>query len=299
VPPVLAELADRWRPIFAAAVFTGAREGELCGLRKTDVDLSARQVTFARSWGRQTTKSGKARTVPIHPELEPFIRAALDASPSALVFPRPDGGMMSEETDFSGVLRRALGRAGLVTGYRHVCRARVNAAGVRDRTAPRCEHAEAAPDRGLRRCPVHGDKLWPVAQVRPIRFHDLRHTCASLLLQSGVTLPTVSRILGHADVRLTLDRYGHLAPEFMRAELEKLTLLPLPPPAPGDQVKTQIRAVAGVDGALVGRGAEGELDDAAGQATPQEKTPGVSGRWVHRKMERETGFEPATLSLGS
>ncbi len=141
--------------------------------------------------------------------------------------------MHSEDLDFSGVLRRALARAGIVTGYLHVCRARVNASGKRDRTAPRCAHSELAPDKALRRCPIHGDRLWPRAQVRPIRFHDIRHTCASLLLQSGCSLPAVSRILGHADVRITLERYGHLAPDFMRAEVEKLRLgLAAPEPAP-------------------------------------------------------------------
>lgn len=34
-------------------------------------------------------------------------------------------------------------------------------------------------DIGIRRCSVHGAKLWPKPKVRPIRFHDLRHTTAS------------------------------------------------------------------------------------------------------------------------
>ncbi len=224
VGPVLAALAPRWRPIFAAAIYTGGREGELCGLRKADIDLGAARLTFARSWGRDTTKNGKARAVPVHPELLPVLRQAVDSSPSDLVFPRPDGLMHSENVDFPGILRRALARAGIVAGYQHVCRARVNGEGKRDRSAPRCAHAELAPDPAPRRCLVHGDRLWPKARVRQIRFHDLRHTCASLLLQSGCSLPAVSLILGHGDVRITLDRYGHLAPDFMRGEIEKLRL---------------------------------------------------------------------------
>jgi len=296
---VLEALAPAWRPLFATAIYTGARQGELCGLRKTDVDLSGGFVTFTRSWDRPSTKSGKARTVPVHTELVPYLRAALDGSPSALAFPRPDGRMHSEETDFPAILRRALKRADIVTGYRHVCRARVDADGKRDPKAARCGHVVEAQDREIRRCPVHVDKLWPSAQVRKIRFHDLRHTCASLMLQAGVTIVAVSRILGHADVRITLDRYGHLAPDFMRAEIEKLTLAPASEaPAPLAEV-VPLRAVAGANRALVGRDDEDPTEPPPHRPGGQRKRPGVTGPFVKPNLERETGFEPATLSLGS
>lgn len=48
---------------------------------------------------------------------------------------------------------------------------------------------------------------------RRVRVHDLRHTYASLALQRGVPLLTVSRQLGHASIQITGDVYGHLAPE--------------------------------------------------------------------------------------
>jgi integrase len=44
------------------------------------------------------------------------------------------------------------------------------------------------------------------------RFHDLRHTCASLLLASGEQPLVVSRMLGHHLVQFTLDTYGHPMP---------------------------------------------------------------------------------------
>jgi integrase len=44
------------------------------------------------------------------------------------------------------------------------------------------------------------------------RFHDLRHTCASLLLASDESPLVVSRMLGHHSVAFTLDTYGHLMP---------------------------------------------------------------------------------------
>ena len=43
-----------------------------------------------------------------------------------------------------------------------------------------------------------------------IRFHELRHSCASLLLNSGFTLKDVQEWMGHADIKMTADIYGHL-----------------------------------------------------------------------------------------
>ena len=45
-----------------------------------------------------------------------------------------------------------------------------------------------------------------------IRFHDLRHTCATLLLTKGVHLKFVQELLGHATISITLDRYSHVIP---------------------------------------------------------------------------------------
>lgn len=53
-------------------------------------------------------------------------------------------------------------------------------------------------------------RLLKDANVRPIRFHDLRHSAASLLIASGVELVEVSMLLGHAELRTTSDIYGHL-----------------------------------------------------------------------------------------
>lgn len=50
------------------------------------------------------------------------------------------------------------------------------------------------------------------AGLRAIRFHDLRHTSASLLLAAGVNIKEVQAQLGHASAQVTLDVYGHLMP---------------------------------------------------------------------------------------
>ncbi len=43
-----------------------------------------------------------------------------------------------------------------------------------------------------------------------IRFHDLRHTCATMALQNGVDVKTVSSMLGHYSAGFTLDTYAHV-----------------------------------------------------------------------------------------
>ena len=65
-------------------------------------------------------------------------------------------------------------------------------------------------------------KLWPKAKVRQIRFHDLRHTTASLLMMAGVNPGAVQRILRHSDPRITTETYGHHQPDYLRSEIDRL-----------------------------------------------------------------------------
>jgi integrase len=55
-------------------------------------------------------------------------------------------------------------------------------------------------------------RLLEVSGTQRIRFHDLRHTHASLLLVRGVHPKVVSERLGHASIVITLDTYSHLMP---------------------------------------------------------------------------------------
>ena len=61
-----------------------------------------RLITVCRSHGRDTTKGGHADVIPIAIELLPYLRSAIDTSPSALVFPREDGTMMRPDVDLEG-----------------------------------------------------------------------------------------------------------------------------------------------------------------------------------------------------
>jgi integrase len=49
-----------------------------------------------------------------------------------------------------------------------------------------------------------------------MRFHDLRHTAATLLLGQGVNPKVVSEVLGHAQVAITLEIYSHVLPDMQQ-----------------------------------------------------------------------------------
>jgi integrase len=53
------------------------------------------------------------------------------------------------------------------------------------------------------------ERLCVAGGVRRIRFHDLRHTCATLAQASGMPVERLSKMLGHADVKITLSIYTH------------------------------------------------------------------------------------------
>lgn len=190
-------IAEPARLMYAVAIYTGLRKGELWGLRWRDVQLEhvSPHVMVRRSRSGPT-KTGKHRAVP----LLPAARAALTrlreldrvASAEALVFP------------FEGEMR-----------------ARANHAGWRSRWK--------VTDRGLR---VWQEGHREIAGIdRPVRFHDLRHTCASHLRMGSWTerpmdLGDIQAWLGHSSQAMSL-RYAHLAPDYLLGRA-----VPKPAPAP-------------------------------------------------------------------
>jgi len=68
----------------------------------------------------------------------------------------------------------------------------------------------------------HFHKCLEKAGLRRIRFHDLRHTFASLLIQNGESLAYVKDQLGHSSIKMTVDVYGHLVPGANRAAVNRL-----------------------------------------------------------------------------
>jgi integrase len=164
------------------AVVTGARRGELCALRWSDVDLGAAAVTIARSMAEDRggrlvekgTKTHAERLVSIDHETAAVMRQQLDRCQAAsaacgVVLPRlafvfsrkPDGSKPMHPNDATaafGLLRAQLGISG-------------------------------------------------------IRLHDLRHFAATRLLVAGVPVRQVSGRLGHASASTTLNIYAHAVAE--------------------------------------------------------------------------------------
>jgi integrase len=64
--------------------------------------------------------------------------------------------------------------------------------------------------------------LTAAAGLRPVRVHDLRHGCVSLLLSLGVPPRTVMQIVGHTVMEMTMERYGHVNLDDQREALSLL-----------------------------------------------------------------------------
>ncbi len=54
------------------------------------------------------------------------------------------------------------------------------------------------------------NKVCKLAEVKPIRIHDFRHSCASLLINNGANVTVVAKYLGHTKIEETLNTYTHL-----------------------------------------------------------------------------------------
>jgi hypothetical protein len=105
-----------------------------------------------------------------------------------------------------------------------------------------------------------------------LRFHDLRDTCAALLIASGAHMEEVKRYLGHSTIRVTSDRYGHLFPsadDALRARLDQTFR-----DSAADSSRT--------------RHAE--------KVRKRRQRP-QDGPLTSASLERTTGLEPATLTL--
>jgi integrase len=63
------------------------------------------------------------------------------------------------------------------------------------------------------------------AGLAPRRFHDLRHSCATLLLVQGVSPRVVMEVLGHSQIGLTMNTYSHVIPELGREAADRIDRL--------------------------------------------------------------------------
>lgn len=170
---------DRLEAVYELALTTGLRIGELLALRWKDLNLEdrimrvSRTLSAAKEGPRFTSpKSGKGRAI----SLTRPTAESLSRHRAAQNRWRLSAGTLWEDHDL--VFPTASGNP-------------------------------------MRPNSLTGRSFKPLlkrAGLPEIRFHDLRHTCATLLLGSGHNPKLVQELLGHASIAMTLDRYSHVMP---------------------------------------------------------------------------------------
>jgi integrase len=179
IKAVMAAIRGRWiRPIVMLALATGARRGELCGLRWRNVDMEAGRISIESSLEQTNaglrckepkTKAGR-RTVSIPPVI---------------------AGQLGAHWREQQEQRLSLGR-GRSSGD--------------DFVFARLEGEPIPPDT----LSQEWARLVRQLKLPKVTFHALRHTHVSSLIRAGVDVVTVSRRIGHSNPSLTLNTYSHL-----------------------------------------------------------------------------------------
>ena len=171
---------QKYHTLFMLAIFSGARQGELLGLRWTDILWDSNQISISRTFnnGRfydaKTSKS--IRKIDLGAEMMLALKKwKVACPPNDLVFPNDEGNPISNKNMMNRHFFPALKKAG----------------------------------------------------IQDIRFHDLRHTYASLKIHQGANIKYIQMQMGHAKATITLDVYAHLLDESnpnSAQELENMVL---------------------------------------------------------------------------
>lgn len=184
-----ATVEDRLFPLWRMTGMTGMRRGEVLGLRWDDVDFKASTVTVNRQ------RSRGARGVVVSPPKTDRGRRTIDIdSETASVLREWRRRQLEERVAWGGEWHE--------TGV----------------TFTRKDGRPLDPDVVSQRF----DRLVARYELPQLRFHDLRHTHATLLLLAGVPAHVVSMRLGHRSVAFTLQQYAHVLPQQQADAVERL-----------------------------------------------------------------------------
>ncbi|WP_037601805.1 tyrosine-type recombinase/integrase [Streptacidiphilus rugosus] len=186
--------SHRLHALWHLLVATGLRRGEVLGLTWGDIDLTARQLRVRRNLQRLnrglifgTPKTARSlRTVALPASCVAQLKRHLVEQEAE----RAQAGQDWEPFTFQPnglVFTTSTGRA--------------------------------IDPRGLNRMLT---VLCRTAHVRPVRVHDLRHTAASLMLAEGVAVRTIMETLGHANISMTMDVYGHVMETTLRDAADRM-----------------------------------------------------------------------------
>jgi len=179
-----AAAGDRFEALYVLALATGMRQGELLALKWRDVDLDTGSLQ---------------------------VRTTLQRSDHGLVFAPPKTAFSRRRVALSKKAREALR---LHYANQVVERKQVGPAWEDlDLVFP---NAIGAPIDGTNFSRQSFAALLAKASLPPMRFHDLRHTAATLLLGRGINPKIVSEMLGHARIAITLELYSHVTPHMQQ-----------------------------------------------------------------------------------
>ncbi|GAB3615891.1 site-specific integrase [Okibacterium endophyticum] len=173
--------SDSYVHLYSAALSLGMRKGELLALRWTDIDLDSRELRVRQTVQRLGAGHGMVIGTPKTNRSRrtiPLPQIAIDALMARRRAQLVDQQLAGDRWNENGlVFTTSIGTIIEPTNLRRSFDAAIERAGV-----------------------------------RRIRFHDLRHTCASLLLAEGVPMRVVMEILGHSAMGITSDIYAHVMP---------------------------------------------------------------------------------------
>ncbi|MFD0048902.1 tyrosine-type recombinase/integrase [Actinomycetes bacterium NPDC127524] len=184
-------IKHRFYPAFHLALTTGMRRGEILGLRWKDVDLE-KGILYVHQ-----TLSGDGKYFLNGAKTEAGVRSIKLANESIL--------MLKKQKRLLAKEKFACGRA--YSDYDLVVCTSIGTP-VNPNNLKKTYH-----------------KLIKEAAVPLIRFHDLRHTHATLLLSQGVHAKVISERLGHSNIKTTMDIYSHILPNMQEDAANKIDIL--------------------------------------------------------------------------
>lgn len=178
-------------PLFTLAVATGLREGELLGLSWTDIDLQKFVLTVRKQL--QLNSDGKPELVELKTEKSRRTLALPMVAVEALRLQQEQQRM--ESYDPSGQWSNLV--------FRNSAGAPLDPSRIRKELKAVLENAK----------------------LPHIRFHDLRHSAASLMKEAGADLHTIKNQLGHSQIAITANLYTHVAPSVLRDAADQVQSL--------------------------------------------------------------------------
>ncbi len=182
-------IGHKWEALFHLAITTGMRRGELIGLKWDDVDWIKRTITIQRQLSPPDNTGVR------------FLSLKTKSGKRSVKLGEKTILVLRDHYERQQLRRQAAGNGWIDCGLIFP-----NTKGV-----------------PISACHLYRvfQELLEAAGLPKIRFHDLRHTSASLMLNNDIPPIVVSRRLGHSKASTTLDLYGHQLPS-MQAEAAEL-----------------------------------------------------------------------------